>query len=86
MNEDIEKDIAEEIEETQECKTENDWQSKLKSPVLWVALITQILSVAVFVGWIDVGTSDFINKTVAAVLQAFAAAGIINNPNNPNRI
>ena len=55
-------------------------QNRLKSPVFWSALATQILSILVLTGAIGQEWSTAINGIVVAVLEAFTAFGLLNNP------
>ena len=55
-------------------------QNRLKSPVVWGAVIAQVLSILVLMGVIDTGMSEALENLVAAFLQALAAFGVLNNP------
>jgi len=55
-------------------------QKRLKSPVLWAAIVAQVLSILLLVGVIDVGLSDTISQVVAGVLQIGVLVGVLNNP------
>lgn len=55
-------------------------QNRLKSPVLWAAIVAQVLSILLLVGVIDVGLSETINQVVASVLQIGVLVGVLNNP------
>lgn len=57
-------------------------QNRFKSLVFWSSLVAQILSVLVLVGVIDVGQSQVIEGVIIAVLEAFTAFGLLNNPTN----
>lgn len=57
-------------------------QNRLKSPVFWAAIASQILSILVLVDVVDVGKSDTINQVIAAALQMFVTFGILNNPSD----
>ena len=58
-------------------------QSRLKSPILWSAIIAQVLAILVAVGIIDVGESDIVNTVVGAILQVLILLGVLNNPTKP---
>jgi len=55
-------------------------QNRLKSPVFWSSLATQVLSILVLVGVIGTEWSTAISGIVAAVLEAFTIFGLLNNP------
>jgi len=60
-------------------------QNRLKSPVVWGAIIAQIMSALVLLGVLDVGQSEAVSGLVAAVLQLMVAFGVMNNPTNQDR-
>ena len=55
-------------------------QNRWKSPVLWAAIVAQVLSVLLMVGVLDVATSELVNQVVASVLQLGVLVGVLNNP------
>ena len=55
-------------------------QNRWKSPVLWAAIVVQILSILLMVKVIDISMSDTINQVAAGVLQLGVLAGVLNNP------
>ena len=55
-------------------------QNRLKSPVVWAAVIAQILTILIELDVINVAQQDTINALVASVLQLLVAFGILNNP------
>ena len=55
-------------------------QNRFKSPVVWAALIAQILSILVLLDVVSPTQSETINQVVAAVLQMLVAFGVLNNP------
>ena len=55
-------------------------QNRLKSPVFWSSLATQILSILVLVGVIGADWSTAISGIITAVLEAFTIFGLLNNP------
>lgn len=59
-------------------------QNRLKSPVFWSAIAAQVLSILVFTGVLEVGTSDAINGVIGSVCQALVVFGIFNDPTNKN--
>jgi uncharacterized membrane protein len=58
-------------------------QNRLKSPVFWSSLASQILSILVLTGVIGAEWSAPISGIVTAVLQAFTVFGLLNNPTDP---
>lgn len=60
-------------------------QNRLKSPVLWAALVAQILSILVLLEVIVPTQSETINAVVGSVLQMLTAFGVLNNPVTPDR-
>lgn len=57
-------------------------QNRFKSPVVWAALVAQILSILVLLDVIAPTQSETINAVVTAVLQMLVAFGVLNNPEN----
>lgn len=57
-------------------------QNRIKSPVLWAALVAQVLSILVLLDVLAPTQSETINQVVAAVLQMLVAFGVLNNPEN----
>jgi len=55
-------------------------QNRLKSPVFWSSLATQILSILVLAGVIGTDWSTAISGIITAVLEAFTVFGLLNNP------
>ena len=54
-------------------------QNRLKSPVVWAAVVAQILTVLIVLDVINVAQQETINQVVAAVLQLLIAFGVMNN-------
>ena len=55
-------------------------QNRFKSPVVWAAVVAQILTILIVLDVINVAQQDTINALVASVLQLLVAFGILNNP------
>ena len=55
-------------------------QNRFKSPVVWGAVIAQVLALLVAVGVIDTGLSDTLNSALVSMLQVLVAFGVLNNP------
>ena len=66
-------------------KGDNMEQNRFKSPVVWGAVIAQILSILVLMEVINPTQSETINGVVVAVLQLLTTFGILNNPVTPDK-
>lgn len=55
-------------------------QNRFKSPVVWAAVVAQILTILIVLDVINVAQQESINQVVAAVLQLLVAFGVLNNP------
>lgn len=62
--------------------TQNRW----RSPVLWTAIIAQLVSISLATGLIDAGFGDQINQVAAMVFQLFVLLGIFNNPTDAEKL
>lgn len=60
-------------------------QNRFKSPVLWAALVAQILSILVLLDVIAPTQSETINAVVTAVLQMLVAFGVLNSPTSADK-
>ena len=60
-------------------------QNRFKSPVVWAALVAQILTVLIVLDVINIAQQESINQVVAAVLQLLIAFGVLNNPVTSDR-
>lgn len=60
-------------------------QNRFKSPVVWAAVIAQVLSILVLMEVINPTQSETINGVVASVLQLLVAFGILNSPTSADR-
>ena len=60
-------------------------QNRWRSPVLWAAIVAQVLSILLMVGAIDTGLSETINTVTGGVLQLLVLVGVMNNPENKDR-
>jgi uncharacterized membrane protein len=60
-------------------------QNRFKSPVVWAAVVAQILSILVLLDVIAPTQSETINAVVTAVLQMLVAFGVLNNPVTSDR-
>lgn len=57
-------------------------QNRFKSPVLWGAIVGQLVSIAVLIGWIDLPFGELVNQVVAGLLQILVLVGVLNNPSD----
>lgn len=55
-------------------------QSRAKSPVVWAAVVAQLLAILITLGVIDTGISEAVNQVAAGVLQLLTIFGVLNNP------
>ena len=55
-------------------------QNRLKSKVLWSAVIAQIISLLLALGVMDTTLGDTVNQITAGVLQLLVLFGVLNNP------
>ena len=60
-------------------------QNRFKSPVVWAAVVAQILTVLIVLDVINVAQQETINQVVAAVLQLLIAFGVVNNPTTQDK-
>ncbi len=60
-------------------------QNRFKSPVVWAAVVAQILSILVLLDVIAPTQSETINAVVTAVLQMLVAFGVMNNPTTQDK-
>ena len=61
-------------------------QSRLKSKVLWLTLLSAIVAFMFNSGIIDLHLSQVILNIINTLLTLLAAFGIINNPTDPQNI
>jgi uncharacterized membrane protein len=55
-------------------------QKRWKSPVVWAAVVAQVLSILILFDIINPAQQEVINGVVVAVLQLLTVFGILNNP------
>lgn len=60
-------------------------RNRLKSPVVWMSIVAQFLSILVLVGIIGQEWSNAISGVVAAVLEMLTIFGVLNNPTEANK-
>ena len=55
-------------------------QSRFASPVVWGAVLSQVLAILIALEVINPTQSQVINDVIASVLQLLVTFGILNNP------
>lgn len=60
-------------------------QNRFKSPVVWAAVVAQILSILIIMNVINVAQQEAINQIVAGALQLLVVFGVLNDPTSPDR-
>lgn len=55
-------------------------QNRFKSPVVWAAVVAQLLTILLTFGVIGEGVESTINQIAAGVLQLLVIFGVLNNP------
>lgn len=55
-------------------------QNRLKSPVVWTAVISQIITIMMSIGLIDSQMSEVTQTIVTGILQVLIILGVLNNP------
>jgi uncharacterized membrane protein len=60
-------------------------RNRLKSPVVWMSIVAQFLSILVLVGIIGQEWSNAITGVVSAVLEMLTIFGVLNNPTEANK-
>ena len=60
-------------------------RNRLKSPIVWMSIASQILSVMVLLGVIGQDWSNAITGIVSALLEALTVFGVLNNPTEANK-
>ena len=60
-------------------------RNRLKSPVVWMSIASQILSVMVLLGVIGQEWSSAITGIVSALLEALTIFGVLNNPTEASK-
>ncbi|MBR6811925.1 MAG: holin [Oscillospiraceae bacterium] len=58
---------------------------RLRSPVVWMSVSSQILSVLVLLGVIGENWSGAVTGIISALLEALTVFGVLNNPTDADR-
>lgn len=61
-------------------------QNRWKSPVLWAAILAQVIAILMLSGLVTGEQVTLIEKISAAVLQLLVLFGIINSPTNKDSL
>lgn len=61
-------------------------QNRFKSKVLWIGIITQVLSILIALGVIDMGVSGQVETVLVSICELFVSFGILNNPTSKNTL
>ncbi len=57
-------------------------QNRFRSPVVWAAILAQVLSILLITNAIPVEIAETARQVAAGVLQLGVLVGVLNNPNN----
>lgn len=62
-------------------------QNRWKSPVVWTAIVAQIISLGQFTGlWAKLGVDvGMVGDVTAGVIQLFVIIGLLNNPTDSEK-
>ena len=55
-------------------------QKRWRSPVLWAAIVAQVVSLLLMTKVIDAGMGETVNTVAGGVLQLGVLVGVLNNP------
>lgn len=57
-------------------------QKKWRSPILWMAIISQVLSILVLANVLPLDIADHYKAILILVLELLTTVGVLNNPND----
>jgi len=60
-------------------------QDRLKSKVVWMAILAQVVIVMQVTGVLPVSDIEIVNTVVTAVIQVLVLIGVLNNPTNSEK-
>ena len=60
-------------------------QNRLKSWVLWTAVVAQVIAILLMTDVIGVVDADLFNRVATAVLELLVLFGVINNPTSKEK-
>jgi uncharacterized membrane protein len=52
---------------------------------VWIAVVSQILSILIIMGVINIAQQEAINQVAAAILQILTVFGVLNDPTSPDQ-
>lgn len=55
-------------------------QNRLKSKVVWLAVVAQIVGLLIVLGVIDTGMGNAVNAVASSVCELLVLFGVLNNP------
>ena len=55
-------------------------QNRLKSKVVWLAVVAQVVGLLIVLGVIDTGMGDAVNAVAGSVCELLVLFGVLNNP------
>ena len=58
---------------------------RLRSPVVWMSVSSQVLSILVLLGVIGQSWSGAVTGIISALLEALTVFGVLNNPTDADR-
>lgn len=60
-------------------------QDRLKSKVVWLAILAQIVIVMQLTGVLTISDIEIVNGVATAVIQVLVLIGVLNNPTNSDK-
>ncbi len=61
-------------------REEADTQHRLKSKVVWISVVAQVVSILITLGVIDMGMGDTLNAVAVSICELLVVFGVLNNP------
>lgn len=55
-------------------------QNRLKSKVVWLAVVAQVVGLLIVLGVIDTGMGNAVNAVAGSVCELLVLFGVLNNP------
>lgn len=59
-------------------------QNRLKSKVVWIAILAQVVIILQVTNVLQVSDIEIVNTVATAIIQALVLVGILNNGTDPN--
>lgn len=60
-------------------------QDRLKSKVVWMAILAQVVIVMQVTGILPTSDIEVVNVVVTAIIQVLVLIGVLNNPTNSEK-